>query len=802
MDKSQSSKKNISQIKNKISLKRLKSDTDIKAKINFRKPSSLIYSDYESLYELYSQRQFKQIVKTIKLKSDQFGKFFLNEWKLLHIRIISLQKILDDKISKYYNNMNKIRHFSNYINDVNNDINNWIILIKELISQNDTKYIGSFIEFIICFILKNCIILSKKYIQFGFIKEAIATLSLSLGLISQTKKYFTSPDSYYLASEILLYFSSLMIAEKIYDTAMNLISLSIKFSYMSFELRLSKNCDNYKTLFDLNKYENEKNVFNKIFFKLSIAFYQLSVCHEYKNNSYNAYLAIQSSNFFAKFTKFNDCNLYQNLITKIETRLLMKNRILLFFEENSKSLEKKENNGKKIIIEKKRITYEERRRQRFDKLEKYLDKLKIKEIDDGIPDLFLNIGDKQTKPKILKITKQLKLLNYMMKDEFKDLIKSMKKIEINKLDNKTINLISKRIINMKNKEHFKLGNKIKQKFIIKKNLEERKNSIIMERNNNKDDKDDKILFNLNQKKNFNHMNKSNTFKSTTAISSTTTINKKAQRVHSAFHGSVNKNNLISYNRNNLSRISNFMNSSKKLNTTNINQSMNSSPSGYISIQENNLSNIITKNKSINRSNSFLIKNGKLNTSKSVNLKSKFNILNKSTTNKYNKKSPSKLNLKYSMPKYVHDKIFLSKIFRRNYSFLENQFNREIDFHKNLLKTKCIQEELIRPKAPNPRELKEKAKTFFYNTFYNEIMNARDKQIIFDKNDKYRKNKINRYENFDSNSSLKLNLSDESCLDTEQIKEINDEYINKMTKNIMQINYNQKKFKEKAKKLKF
>ena len=354
---------------------------------------------------------------------------------------------------------------------------------------------------------------------------------------------------------------------------------------------------------------------------------------------------------------------------------------------------------------------------------------------------------------------------------------------------------------MKNKEHFKLENKIKQKFIIKKNLEERKNSIIMERNN-KDDKADKILFNLNRKKNFNIMNKSNTFKSTTAISSTTTINKKAQRVHSAFHGSVNKNNLISYNRNNLSRISNFMNSSKKLNATNINLSMNSSPSGYISIQENNLSNIITKNKSINKSNSFLIKNGKLNTSKSVNLKSKFNILNKSTTNKYNKKSPSKLNLKYSTPKYVHDKIFLSKIFRRNYSFLENQFNREIDFHKNLLKTKCIQEELIRPKAPNPRELKEKTKTFFYNTFYNEIMNARDKQIIFDKNDKYRKNKINRYENFDSNSSLKLNLSDESCLDTEQIKEINDEYINKMTKNIMQINYNQKKFKEKAKKLKF
>lgn len=800
MDKSKSSKKNIYQNKNKIPLKRLKSDTDIKANINFRKPSPQIYSNYESLYDLYSQKQFKQIVKTIKLKSDQFGKFFLNEWKLLHIRIISLQKILDDKISKYYNT-NKIRHFSNYINDINNDINNWIILIKELIAQNDKKYIGSFIEFIICFLLKNCIILSKKYIHFGFIKEAIVTLSLSLVLISQTKKYFTSPDSYYASSEILLYLSSLMIAERNYYTAMNLISLSIKFSYMSFELRLSKNYDNYKTVFNLNKYENEKNIIYKIFFNLSIAFYQLSVCHEHKNNSYNAYLAIQSSDFFAKFTKFNNCNLYKNLITKIESRLLMKNRILLFFEKNLKSIETRENNNKKNLILRKRITYEERKRQRFDKLEKYLDNLKIKEIDDDIPDLFIKIGDKQIKPKIIKITKQLKLLNCMMKDEFKDLIKSMKKIEINKLDKETINIITKRIINMKNKEHFKLKNKIKQKFIIKKNLEEEKRDIIMENNNTKEEKDEKILFILNNKKNLNNLNKSNTFKSTTAISSFTTVNKIAQRVHSAFHRSVNKSNLISYHRNNSSKINNFMNSSNKFNSTNINISMNSFPSGYVSLQENNVSNIITKNKSKNKSSSFIIKNEKFNTSKSVNLKSKFNNLNKSTTNKYNKNNTSIINLKYMTPKYTHDKILLSKAFRRNFSFLENQFNREIDFHKNLLKTKSMQEELIKPKAPNQRELKEKTKTFFYNTFFNELMNAREKQIFFNKTDIRKKNNIKNYENFDSNSSLKLNLSDNNCLDTEEINEINVEYINKMTKNIFEINYNQKMLKEEAKQIK-
>ena len=158
---------------------------------------------------------------------------------------------------------------------------------------------------------------------------------------------------------------------------------------------------------------------SKILFNLSIAFYQLSVCHENQNNFYNSFLAIQNSNFFGKFTDNNDCNLYQNLIKKIESRLLMRNRLLLFFERNRERIELKENIDNKKFIRKK-ITYEERKHKKFENLEKYLDKLKIKEIDDDNPDLFYKIGDKMTKPKLIKITKQLKLLNYLMKDEFKD----------------------------------------------------------------------------------------------------------------------------------------------------------------------------------------------------------------------------------------------------------------------------------------------------------------------------------------------------------------------------------------------
>ena len=68
-----------------------------------------------------------------------------------------------------------------------------------------------------------------------------------------------------------------MIAERKFQTAMNLISLSIKFSYISIEIKLMKDLNNYHTLFDLNNYKNEIKILSKIFFNLSTAFYQLSV---------------------------------------------------------------------------------------------------------------------------------------------------------------------------------------------------------------------------------------------------------------------------------------------------------------------------------------------------------------------------------------------------------------------------------------------------------------------------------------------------------------------------------------------
>lgn len=731
---------------------------------------------YQVLSQYYCQKQFKKIVKTIKLKSDRVGKFFLSEWKLLHLRIFSLQKILDDKIKKYHK-ANKIPHFSNYLNDLNNDIDNWIILTNELILKEDTKYVKSFIEFIISFILKKCLILAKKYIHAGYVKYAIESLCLGVKLINDHNVYFSSPVSFFYSGEILLYLASFMISEKNYKTAKNLISLSIKFTYVSLELKL---CNNNRTIFDLRQCNEEIGTLSKIFFNLSTAFYQLAVCNEQENDPYNAYYAIKTSNFFAQYSKLDAISLYQGLIKKIEKRLLMRNRIIIFFEKcvKKEELEDKIYNIKssyKIMV-----SHEEKRQQRFEKLSKYLEGLKLVDVDDDEPDLFNIVGVKETKPSILKMTKHVKLLNYLMNDEFKDLVNKMKKIEINKPDKETINKISKRIIHIKNKEHYKLERNLKNQLSINRKLEERKNSILVVKKD-KEESDEKLINNKNK---FN-CSKSNIFKSTSALTLPSTINKNNNRARSALQR-LNQKILMPNNNKGTTKILTFRNSSQKNTVSNL--SVYSTPSRYATVQDTNISlrkvNNTFRNKGLPTSSSMKV----IFNPDSINYK----------TVKNKKKNTFKFSNRIKTPIYKDDKLALSKGFQKKYTFLENQFDQEIDFHKNLLRNKSIKEELEKPQSPNLKEINEKVNKFFYTTFYKELMNAKEKQIIFNKKEVNKKIKVkspSRYQRHDLKIFKKIILGKDTFVDTEAVKEINDRYLNKMTKKIVEINNKKALFKK-------
>ena len=741
-------------------------------------PSKEIELLFESLLEMYSKKQFKKILNTIVVRADKEEKFNLIEWKLLFLRTQTLLTILEKKNSTYYKSI-IIPHFSEYIQKINIDINRWIPFIQELINLNQKKYASSFIEFLIFFILKKCLILSKYNIHLGHIKDAFAICSLGMRLIMRTFKFFKSPDTFELSGEILLSLSSLLIAEQNYQSAKNMLNHSIKFSYMSMELKLFKNGINYK-LFNLKEYKIEYPQLSRLFFNLSVSFYQLGICYEQEDDPYYAFYAMKTSKYFGNILRVPKLELFLDLIKNIENRLLLRSRIFIFFE---KFVKKEDLEEKEIIVKKayNRLYYlEEEKKRKYDKIQKKIENLKLMEVDDDEPDLFNQVGEKPINERVLKTTKQVHLLGYLMSDNFKNVIHNMKKIEINKLDKDTINKIQKKIISLKNNEREKINKKIfgliKKLEVIKKleKLKKKKDESKKEEN-----KSEKPLMKSKYK------NKSNTIIST----SFTTSNTKKPRIHSAYI--THKRNIFACNNPHLSN--------KTLQTYNqkykINESLCSSRSRYISLYENGPANL--KNFIISKKNKLL--SGKRNNTFSLKERNDRSSRQREIQNVIKLK---RINMK-TIPRYRYNNFFFNKKFKKKYEFLETQYDKELEFQKKLLKSKFIKEQSGKPESINIKDIQKSVDRFYFSTYENELMNAKEKQIIFNVTQKanpIRKTQ-KRAVSSDPRRYSSLNTKKEvKYLNAKQINDQINDCINDITNKISKISSKEKEILMKKRKL--
>lgn len=106
-----------------------------------------------------------------------------------------------------------------------------------------------------------------------------------------------------------------------------------------------------------------------------MAFYQLGVCYENEGDPYNALYSIKASKFLGQFINNEEYELFNDLVKEIETRLLMRNRIIIFFIE--KNVKKEEMEEKLISLKKvyNRFDQEERKRLKFQKYKNYIEKI-------------------------------------------------------------------------------------------------------------------------------------------------------------------------------------------------------------------------------------------------------------------------------------------------------------------------------------------------------------------------------------------------------------------------------------------
>ena len=156
----------------------------------------------------------------------------------------------------------------------------------------------------ITFLLKTIITFTKIFIKENCISETIGFLSLGEKLIKKSISFFTSSESFTLASIVYLYLSSFLISNENYESAIYYICDLIKYSFINLELRInSKN--GMKSIFDLSKFEKEElNGITEIFNIISIGFYHLGICYEHKNEDYIALIrSYKQSKWFGNVIK-------------------------------------------------------------------------------------------------------------------------------------------------------------------------------------------------------------------------------------------------------------------------------------------------------------------------------------------------------------------------------------------------------------------------------------------------------------------------------------------------------------------
>ena len=638
---------------------------------------------YYSILELFTKKQFKKIIELFSMKEEENSKEkeedeyqninYKKEWIFPYLHINSIERVIQNKINKKNKSL-KIMSFKKYIDKENNILHSWLLLLEELIKEHKRKKedIQCFLEFTIEFLLTKCIHLAKYCINHENITEAIYFLSLGIYLINHAHNFFKSPQTFCLSGELLLYLTSILIADNKYDTAKNIINFSVKLLYMSLETIFFFNSNQLSyVIFDILSQEQQNiEPIIKIIFYIAILFYHLGVCYENQAIHYSAFYAYKQSKYFLSIIKELDEDIYTfyDFILDIENRHLMRNRLILFFRKNFKSEKLIEEEVKpKVKIFNPFAMKKHKKEKKFTRLENYISNMDLIDVDNEDPHLFDKV-DKRFKTNVNIATKQIHLLDYLMSDDFKKIINNMKKIKINKLDYETIHLIQRQIINIKNNERERLSKKFKNKT----------------KNKSTD------------LKNFNS-------KTVNAIPNSKTISSgKKIRVSSEYINSLTILSDINESESLyilLSRPSTAQNDRLK---THKNHKSKFFPSNNIpkrSLTINNINNILSADSSPRKRNSKILSTR----------------IGKNTN-------------KYIIPKYSYDKYLFNKSFMRKKKNLEKQYSNELKFQKKLLK--CKEKEKNKPDAFSLKKVQTDCEKFFITTFDKEMMKIREKKFIF------------------------------------------------------------------------
>lgn len=346
------------------------------------------------------------------IKFDQMKDF----WIIFDLKLKCMRKVIERKFSKGL----KAKNLESWLLRIDITLEEWYSHIsdKSKYGSGDTEIVNIQVELLIKNILHQCYhyaLLAKQEKQ---IADSIGFLSLGERLIKFIIDFTNLPDTMNIIQKILLFMSSILIADCDFETAKkyqaNCLKIALRELYQRIDFEEGINIEKMT--------KQEFYTIRKCILNIVIAFFHKGVCEENLGSILKAIESYKQARWFSvNFLKQTDSELTQ-FIEDVEVRSLHYNNLLNNISSNANqklNMKETQNNFKSSLYHN-----EDEKLAKYNDQSERIKSMTFQEIEDN--DILVKKSDS-----IKFVLSTVKTVNNLLSSKFRNMIHEIKEKDLN-----------------------------------------------------------------------------------------------------------------------------------------------------------------------------------------------------------------------------------------------------------------------------------------------------------------------------------------------------------------------------------
>lgn len=441
-------------------------DQTVSQEINLDEERELENNFNKFLFDIKSNLakcKYRKVIEDIE-SSEEFFVNCKHIWKIKEMKIRSMLKIANRKIIKNndpsasgYNNINTAREIENWLTHIDGEID---LLNRDiqnnLTCQEMSEETEIMIEISVQLLMENIYLCALFYKNEKNMDDCCAALAFGRRLIRDYIDYSKDPRTLNISQKIYLFISSCLIGDNDFENAKTYLSLCLSLCFKELFMRV----DVLEGLHYSTLTKSQIHYFYKNFLNISIAFYQRGACEEYMGSTVRAIESYKQSRWFVMKFVYNTNPELAQFICDVEKRALKYDSIIKNIKEKAENQKLKsmkdsnQENNLKLISDEKKINLARIAEgnyidlSKYDKTKHIIESLKFQELE---YEANRRVDNHKSKDIILST---VHLVDTLMSAEFRDLIRNMDSMEVNKMDKETHEILQKKITEVRVEKNY------------------------------------------------------------------------------------------------------------------------------------------------------------------------------------------------------------------------------------------------------------------------------------------------------------------------------------------------------------